>query len=299
MNKSTKRGCRYWIKLLSVGLVGGLLLACMCIEVVYIVVMANPAPSPINTNPGDLGFEYEDVAFPSYDNIQLSGWYIPSQNGAIIILLHGYGANRTELIRHVEILARHGYGVLIYDLRGHGQSGGKQRTYGWLDIQDVKYALDYLDHREEVNKEHIGIFGFSIGGQIAIRVASEIGQIQAIFADDPGFVTVKDAPPPTTTWERLMYLTNWIDFKGMQLWTGVHEPPGVVEVINELSPRPLFLVATGGPGNRLMHHYYELAGEPKTLWEIPEATHGKSLTARPQEYEEKMVAFYENSLLKK
>jgi pimeloyl-ACP methyl ester carboxylesterase len=298
MNKSTKRGCRYWIKLLSVGLVGGLLLACIGIEVVYIVFMANPAPSPININPGDLGFDYEDITFDSSDNVQLSGWHISSNNGATTILLHGYGANRTELIRHVEILARHGYGVLIYDLRGHGQSGGKKRTYGWLDVRDVMAALDYLDRHDDVNMKRIGIFGFSVGGQIAIRAATETDLIQAVFTDDPGFVTIKDAPPPATTWERLMYTVNWLDYKGMQLWTGAKEPPGVVEVIKELSPRPLFLVASGGLGNRLMHHYYNLAEEPKTLWEILEASHGTSLSARPQEYEEKMVDFYESSLLK-
>jgi len=299
MNKTTKRGCLYWFRLLSVGLVGGLLLACIGIEITYIVVMARPTPSPIDTNPGYLGFDYEDITFTSSENVLLSGWYIPSSNGATIILLHGYGSNRTELIRQVEILARHGYGVLVYDLRAHGQSGGEQRTYGWLDVQDVKAALDYLDHRGEANLERIGIFGFSVGGQIAIRAAAETNLIQAVFADDPGFVTVNDAPPPTATWERLMYLVNWMDFKGMQLWTGAHEPAGIVEVISDISPRPLFLVATGGLGNRLIHHYYNLAKEPKTLWEIPEASHGSSLSVRPQEYEEKMVAFYENSLLNK
>jgi pimeloyl-ACP methyl ester carboxylesterase len=146
--------------------------------------------------------------------------------------------------------------------------------------------------------QRIGIFGFSVGGQIAIRAAAETDLIRAVFADEPGFVTIKDAPPPIATWEILLYTSNWIDYKGMQLWTGVQEPPGIVEVIDKLAPRPIILVATGGLGNRLIHHYYDLAKEPKTLWEIPEASHGESLSARPQEYEEKLVSFYENALLR-
>ncbi len=293
-----KRGCKYWLRLTSVGLLGGLFLACLVIEVVYVISAANPSPSSINHNPADVGLEYEDITFSSYDDTSLAGWFIPSHNNATIILLHGYGANRTEWIKHVEILAQHGYGILIYDLRAHGQSGGKQRTYGWLDDEDVMAALDYLDYRNDVNMEHIGIFGFSVGGQIAIRAAARTDQIKAVFVDDPGYVTIKDAPPPTSNLLRLLYMINWLDYKGMQLWTGAQEPPGVIEAIGVISPRPLFLAASGGLGNSLMHHYYEYAKEPKSFWEIPEASHGKSFTARPQEYEEKMVDFFENALLR-
>jgi pimeloyl-ACP methyl ester carboxylesterase len=298
MSKTWKRGCLYWFRLLTIGLVGGVFLACLGIEVAYVAVAAKPVPSTINLNPGDLNLNYEEITFTSSDGAQLSGWYVPSHNKATIILLHGYGANRMELIQHVEILARHGYGALIYDLRAHGQSGGKQRTYGWLDVQDVKAALDYLDHLDGVDMNRIGIFGFSVGGQIAIRAAADMDTIQAVFADDPGFVTIKDAPPPHTIGERILYIINWFDYKGMQLWTGIQEPPGIVEIINKLAPRPLFLVATGGLGNRLIHHYYDLAKEPKTLWEIPEASHGKGLSTRPQEYEHKLVDFYKNALLR-
>jgi len=298
MKKTTERTCKYWLKLLSFGLVGGIFVGCLVVEVIYVISSSKPVSSSIDTTPGALGLEYEDVKFTSKDETQLSGWYIPSNNGATIILLHGYGANRSELTPHVEILARHGYGVLIYDLRAHGESGGKHRTYGWLDVQDVSAALSYLDRRGDVNMNRIGIFGFSVGGQIAIRATSELELIQAVFADDPGFVTIKDAPPPSTTWENLLYAVNWLDYKGMQIWTGAQEPLGVVEVIGSISPRPLFLVETGGPGKRLIQHYFELANDPKTLWIIPEASHGNSLTAHPQEYEGKMVSFFDRYLLR-
>ncbi len=41
--------------------------------------------------------KYEDVALTTSDGLRLSGWYIPSQNGAAVILLHGYGTNRIQM----------------------------------------------------------------------------------------------------------------------------------------------------------------------------------------------------------
>ncbi len=57
----------------------------------------------------------------SSDGVTLSGWYIRLQNSAAVILLHGYNANRMDTLNHAELLAHHGYGVLMYDLRGHGE----------------------------------------------------------------------------------------------------------------------------------------------------------------------------------
>ncbi len=299
MSPSRKRGCRYWFNLLAVGLLGGVLIACVAIEVFYIYFMVRPATGSICcTTPADLGLEYEDVTLTSADGTRLSGWYLPSSNRAAVILLHGYGNNRTELIHHAEILAHHGYGALLYDLRAHGQSQGERRTMGWLDVPDVAAALDFLHNRPEVDLERIGVFGFSVGGQIAIRAAAETNDLRAIIADDPGFVTVADAPSPANASEKLTYLVNWLDVKGMQLATGASQPPGVAQVIGDISPRPLLLISTGtGLGSRLAKHYYQLAGEPKTLWEIPETYHGGGLIARPGEYETQMVTFFDQFLL--
>ena len=84
-------------------------------------------------------------------------------------MLHGYGGHRALMLLHAQALARAGFGVLFYDLRGHSQSGGDQRTFGWADVADVEAAVQYLQSRSGIEPEHIGIFGFSMGGQIALR----------------------------------------------------------------------------------------------------------------------------------
>jgi hypothetical protein len=73
-----------------------------------------PAPSEVNI-PADLGFEVEEVTFTSEDGVTLAGWFTPSQNGGTVILLHGYGGNRTGMTWHAKQLTKAGFGVLMYD----------------------------------------------------------------------------------------------------------------------------------------------------------------------------------------
>jgi hypothetical protein len=75
-------------------------------------------------------------------------------------------------------------------------------------------------------------------------------------------------------------------------------PPSVDDLVGRIAPRPLFLI-TAGPGNseELNRSYYASAGEPKTLWEIPEASHIGGIKARTAEYERRVVGFFDQALL--
>ncbi len=300
LTSAKKRGCAYWLRLLIVGLVGGLLVACAGIEVVYIDGLTRPALHPVCCKtPADFGLDYQNVTLTAADGVNLSGWYVPSKNRAAVILLHGYGGDRTWMLDQIRILGRRGYGALAYDLRAHGESGGALRTFGWLDAEDVKSALAFLQTRKEVDPARIGILGFSIGGQVAIRATAENNAIRAVVADDPGFVRIEDAPPLISWYENVVYAVNWIDNRGVELRTGVPAPPGIVPVVGKIAPRPILFIATGqAEGYRLVKHFYDLAGEPKSFWQIPEAAHGEQVGLRPQEYEYKISSFFDAALLK-
>src|SRR5215813_1467388 len=82
-------------------------------------VLHPPRSFPVET-PASRGLAYEDVTFPSTDGIKLSGWYIPSHNRAAVILTHGLTSNRGGVLDQAEVLAKAGFGVLLYDLRAHG-----------------------------------------------------------------------------------------------------------------------------------------------------------------------------------
>src|SRR3954468_5081568 len=91
---------------------------------------------------------YKTVSFTTSDGLRLEGWYRPSTNGATVLMLSGGGGNRRSTLRHAEMLVRRGYGVLVYDPRGSGNSDGVVSSYGWGWDKDATAAFDYLARRD-------------------------------------------------------------------------------------------------------------------------------------------------------
>jgi len=101
----------------------------------------NPVRTPVLSNPlKQIGVEFEDIVFSSRDGWLLSGWFIPSRRGPTIILTHGMGGNRLDLMPVASLLLESGYGVLMYDMRCHGRSTGSLGTWGWLETNDLHGA---------------------------------------------------------------------------------------------------------------------------------------------------------------
>jgi pimeloyl-ACP methyl ester carboxylesterase len=185
-------------------------------------------------------------------------------------------------------------------MRGHGESSPVVRSYGWADVVDVETAVTWLQSRDDVNPNRIGIFGFSIGGQVALRAAAQLDGIQAIAADGAGLAHNDDTPPLRTPIEHMFRVGNGIVFKGVEWRTGFAQPEAVIDTIDDIAPRPLFLIAAGeskAMEPRIVQFYYDHAQEPKTIWIIPEAGHGGGPEARPEEYAERLVSFFDAALL--
>ena len=73
-----------------------------------------------------VGAPHEDVTFTTADGLRLRGWYVPSKNGAAVISFPG----RKGTQKPARMLARHGYGVLLFDRRGEGESEGDPNAWG-------------------------------------------------------------------------------------------------------------------------------------------------------------------------
>jgi pimeloyl-ACP methyl ester carboxylesterase len=297
---SKQRGCRYWLNLLIVGVFGGVFIGYLAYVISAAEMYAQPAQTSLGgMTPGDKGLAYEDVTLTTGDGIPLKGWYLPSRNRAAIIILHGYGGNRLEMLNRAALLAKHGYGVLLYDERASGESGGVQRTFGWQDVNDVPLALGYLQIRFEIDPERIGILGFSIGGQIALRAAAQSDQLKAVVAEEPGFARISDVPDMPGLMDNFYDVGYWVGEKWLSLRTGVPVPSGVVEDLKRMTPRPILFIATGQEeGRTLVRYFYEQTPEPKEWWQVPEADHGGSLSTRPAEYEQTVVGFFDRVLAK-
>ena len=81
------------------------------------------------------------------DGVRLAGWYLPSTNRAAVVLLHGAGSTRSDVLDEAAVLAAHGFGVLMIDARGHGDSDGRAMDFGWHGDADIAAATGYLADR--------------------------------------------------------------------------------------------------------------------------------------------------------
>ena len=163
------RGRRWTYRLVAV-VAGALLTYVLVFPTSAAIVTTHKYREPIGEPPRP---EYQPVSFASTDGLELSGWYRRSRNRAAVVVVHGGGGDRTGAVAHADLLARHGYGVLVYDSRGRGESEGTPVSFGWGWPKDVAGALAFLRDRAEIDPDRIGGLGVSTGADVLIEVAAK------------------------------------------------------------------------------------------------------------------------------
>jgi uncharacterized protein len=249
----------------------------------------------------DLGVPYEDVAFSTEDGLRLAGWFVPSRNGATIIALPGANNDRTDVAEHAALLARHGYGVLLFDPRGNGESQGDPNQFGWHTGNDVRAALTFLRGRQDVDGNRIGALGLSLGGEAVLQATAQNAAIRAVVAEGVGARSLDEVllQPGISKWINLPQ--TWLTYATAGVLSRVSPPPSLKDLTPLIAPRPLLLIYATGSDQageaRLSPIYYEAAGEPKEIWAIPDAGHTEGLVTHPKEYEARVIRFFDGALL--
>jgi len=241
----------------------------------------------------DLGADYELVRIETGDGLTLAGWYVPSVNGAAVLVYPGRG--HTE---HARMLVRHGYGVLMVDQRGQGDSDGEPNAVGWNDRLDVAAALAFLTERDDVDLGRIGGLGLSVGGEALLQAAAESPALAAVVSEGAGVRSVREAMLYRGARRLVDVPVNATFTAATLLLSGTTPPPALQDVVPRIAPRPvLFIHAGRGQGGEdLNPAYFRAAGKPKQLWFIREAAHTGGLDARPDEYERRVVGFLDAAL---
>ena len=147
------------------------------------VAVTNVPRPEIGATPASKGLSYEAVTVTTPDGVRLAGWYLSSTNRAAVVLLHGAGSTRSNVLDEAAVLARHGFGVLMIDARGHGDSAGRAMDFGWHGDADIAAATGYLAERPDVDPERIGVVGMSMGGEEAVGATSTNDRIRAVVAE--------------------------------------------------------------------------------------------------------------------
>jgi uncharacterized protein len=182
---------------------------------------------------------HEDVTLRSADGVRLAAWYVPSRNGAAVVLVHGGGGDRDGLKLHATMLARHGYGVLRYDERGRGSSGGRSNAFGWDWPADVTASVDFLEQR---GVRHVGVLGLSTGAEVAITAAADDPRIAAVVADGAEARTLDDFAHMSGA-DGIVSLPYWaVTTTAVRVIRHTRPAPPLDELVPRIAPRPLLLV---------------------------------------------------------
>jgi hypothetical protein len=123
------------------------------------------------------------VRIPLADGDALDGWYLPPRNGAVVVLLHGYGRDHTRSWRYGGFLSRAGYGLLAFDFRSSRTTARLPTTLGHYEQADARAALSWLRGRPRARPLRIGLLGESLGGSVALLLGAESPDVKALVVD--------------------------------------------------------------------------------------------------------------------
>jgi len=269
----------------------------------------NEAPfQSFNTAPYEMPV-YETVRIPSRQpGLTLAGWYIPGDPAApAVVVTHGFSSCKCEaaIIVAAGMLHRHGFNVLLYDLRNHGESDsdGGRTAIGNTEYLDALGAWDWLMTAKGFPPERIGLYGASLGAGTTMIAFGQEPRIAALFVDSP-FSDLRQVIDEQLT---LNHYPTFLAYSGLlmaRLVGGVdllaHSPQAA---ITHDAGRPIFIVAGTADQFFNIHHTRDLVslanqtGANVTPWILDGVDHHPhAILQLPDDYEQHLVTFFRGAL---
>jgi uncharacterized protein len=151
----------------------------------------HPPRLVLGGTPRAFGLPAEAVTITADDGVRLAAWLIPRRGvragpagpatGPAVILLHGYPAEKSDLLPLAAAL-HSSFTTLLVDLRFFGASEGRVTTLGHRERRDLQRAVDLLEGR---GVTRVGVFGYSLGGAVGLLAGAEDPRIRAVAAYAP------------------------------------------------------------------------------------------------------------------
>ncbi len=259
-------------------------------------IFAAPQQQYIGVPPIDL--PAESVVISRNGASPISGWFVEGgSEQAGVLLLHSVRSNRREMIDRARFLYGAGYSVLLIDMQGHGETPGKQITFGYLESLDAHRALEYL--RLRVSGRPVGLIGVSLGGAAALLgsgpIQADAVVLEAVYSSLEQAVENRMAIRLGDFGRVLTPLLLW------------QVKPRLGVALESLSPisaipnlaAPVMIIAGTDDQHTLSYEseeLYSLAPEPKSLWMVEGAKHQNLHRYTPQDYERRILEFFSEYL---
>jgi len=265
-----------------------------------VMVTVVPATPLDQRSVGSLPATYRDVHLTAGDGVVLSAWWAPPSQGAAIVLLHGSGENRSSTLAAASVLMRHGYGVLLLDARGHGDSAGAGMDLGWFGNSDVGAAIAFLRDEPSVDASRIGVLGLSMGGEEAIGAAAAYPQIRAVVAEGAKSRTAEDKAAwlPGGVAGAVQRVIDRVTYGLIDGLTPAGPPIPLRDAVVRAPDARILLIAAGTSRDEqdAAAAIRSVAPDPVSVWTVSGATHTGGLHAAPSEWENRVIAFFDAAL---
>ncbi len=190
----------------------------------------------------------------------------------------------------------------MFDFRGHGESAGGRSSFGWWERRDLGGAIRYLEGRRDSNAAwRCGVFGISMGAAVAIQVAAEHPEVAAVAADS----SYTNLEASIRRHIRLLWGLPEVPFAAaarVAYWLQCGADPRRVSPVAALrrAPHAAVLIVNGALDPRMTprdaESLYEAARGSRALWLVPGAGHLESYAVAPDEYERRVVEFFDQHL---
>lgn len=249
--------------------------------------------------PETLGLKLENVEFQSDDGIPLRGWWNPGDGAKpVLVFVHGLNRSRLEHLERAAESSKRGYGVLLFDLRNHGESGRAYTTLGVAESHDVCAARDFL-HTKAPGRSQV-LWGVSLGASTAL-LAERRCPVSAAIVSDSSFLSFSETiKHHFTLIFRLPSFPIANIIIGVTRWRmGFHAGDGDVEAAVAQEDVPILFIAGGADVRmppELAKRLASRAANPATkLLVVPGAGHGQAFAQDRETYLRTAFDFIENA----
>jgi hypothetical protein len=258
--------------------------------------------SPVHSTPADFGLDAESLTLPASAGGNIRAYYISSKNGAVVIIPPAYNGDRNSRLFQAAMLNRHGYGVFLFDSRRCAGMG--PHSLGYQEVAEVGDALTYVSSRTDVDPDRIGVHGFSSAGATAIMAAAKYRALRAVVAEGGYGDYLRHALggyDPTLNSAANLYLVlhrvaSRVTYR-LVIGSGM-EKLSPLSAIGDVAPRPVLLIYGSLEPSLGGGREQAVACDCAELWVVPDAWHGGYQAVAPTEYEARIIAFFNDALLK-
>ena len=293
-------------------IVVGVLIVVVAFEAWIVYRVTHPVRTAFSITPahyqiftGD-SMAWSEEQWDNSDGTKATGWFLRGVTGApAIILNHGYGKNRSELLNLGVKLCEAGYHVLLPDLRGHGKSPITYSSLGSYEKSDVSTAINFVKSKKNAQGQlltdgsRIGLYGVSIGGYAAVTATPENPTVKVVIADGlypkPDWLTQRMVQE---TFNTSPALVNQLANGGLQAYfAGTYGESSAAESLSRFKDQKLWLITYPSSNaqleelNKTTLDLFQQAQFPKEIARLDKSRHELS-----DAYDDRVIAIFRKDL---